>query len=57
MLWKREKELTPEEACEELDTVKGVEKAWEAWNEGKEYAQEQALAHAVSQLPAKVWVY
>lgn len=50
-------EIVKEEACEELDNVKGVEKAWAAWDEGKGYAQEQALAHAVSQLPAKVWIY
>ena len=50
-------EVIKEEACEELDAVKGVEKAWEKWNESRELSEEYALAHAVSQLPAKVWIY
>ena len=49
-------ELIREEACHELDAVKGVEEAWSAWNELKDEATERKLRSATSGLPDVVWL-
>ena len=49
-------DLVHEEACEELDAVKGVEAAWAAWNEQKSESAENELIMACIQLPQTVWL-
>lgn len=50
-------DLIREEACHELDVVKGVEAAWESWQEQKNEDADKKFRDAVSQLPDDVWVY
>jgi len=49
-------ELIREEACHELDAVKGVEEAWAALDEQRDEAAERKLRSATSGLPDIVWL-
>lgn len=50
-------DLVQEEACQELNTVKGIETAWAAWDEARTYDNESALDLLTAQLPIDVWLY
>lgn len=50
-------DLVREEACQELDTVKGIEEAWTMWIERKDADSERRLDRLTRELPGTVWLY
>lgn len=50
-------DLVEAEACEELNVVKGIEKAWATWDQQRTMAAEDKLRDAIRQLPDNVWLY